>query len=122
MSSDTPVPLPGYLADNLLRPVVQIISEAQFDDRYHQVPRNFVPIICSTLRFTNKTFNFNFMTGVNTFSAICWYLFYLPLAFKMLHRRKAAKDLFVTFDWIGLAMYTGSLTILIMGLNWGRDL
>jgi hypothetical protein len=62
------------------------------------------------------------MIGVNTLSAICWYLFYHPPTFKMLHRRKAARDLLVNFDWIGLALYTGSLTILIMGLNWGGNL
>jgi len=67
-------------------------------------------------------FSFYFMIGVNVLSATCWYLFYHPPTFKMLHRRKAARDLLMNFDWIGLATYTGSLTILIMGLNWGGSL
>lgn len=37
----------------------------------------------------------------------------------MLHRQKAAKDLLVNFDWIGLILYSGSLCIFIFGLNWG---
>lgn len=37
----------------------------------------------------------------------------------MLHRRQAAKDLLVRFDWIGLVLYTGSMLIFLMGLNWG---
>ena len=37
----------------------------------------------------------------------------------MLHRQKAAKDLFLKFDWVGLILYSGGLCILIFGLNWG---
>lgn len=37
----------------------------------------------------------------------------------MLHRKKAAKDLFLNFDWIGLILYSGGLAIFIFGINWG---
>lgn len=37
----------------------------------------------------------------------------------MLHRKKLARDLFFNFDWIGLALYSGGLAVLIFGLNWG---
>ena len=62
------------------------------------------------------------MIGVNALSAACWFFFYHPPTFRMLHRKKLAKDLLMNFDWIGTAIYTGSLTILIMGLNWGGSL
>lgn len=62
------------------------------------------------------------MIGVDALSALCWYLFYHPPTFKMLHRRKLAADLLKGFDWIGLLLYVGSLTILIFGLNWGGSL
>jgi hypothetical protein len=37
----------------------------------------------------------------------------------MLHRKKLAKDLFLHFDWIGFALYSGGLAVFIFGLNWG---
>lgn len=37
----------------------------------------------------------------------------------MLHRKKLARDLLVNFDWVGLALYSGGLAVLIFGLNWG---
>jgi hypothetical protein len=37
----------------------------------------------------------------------------------MLHRKKLAKDLFLHFDWIGLALFSGGLAVFIFGLNWG---
>ncbi|KAK4498863.1 hypothetical protein PRZ48_009373 [Zasmidium cellare] len=62
---------------------------------------------------------FYLLIAVNATSAISWYLFYHPPTFGMLHRQKAAKDLFLKFDWIGLVLYSGGLCILIFGLNWG---
>ncbi|KPM45406.1 hypothetical protein AK830_g1218 [Neonectria ditissima] len=60
------------------------------------------------------------LIGVNTVSFLCWFFFYHPPTFRMKHGENAsvmkyAKD----FDYIGTAMYTGGLLVLIMGLNWG---
>jgi hypothetical protein len=60
--------------------------------------------------------------GINAASVLCWYFFYHPPTFKMLHRRTAAKDLLLRFDWIGLLLYTGSFLIFLMGLTWGKSL
>lgn len=60
--------------------------------------------------------------AVNFVSILCWYFFYHPPTFKMLHRRTAAKDLLKRFDWIGLFLYTFSVLIFLMGLNWGGAL
>ncbi|KAK4998648.1 hypothetical protein LTR66_002152 [Elasticomyces elasticus] len=65
---------------------------------------------------------FYFMIGVNVISIFCWYFFYHPPTFKMLHRRTAAKQLLRDFDWIGLTLYTGSTFIFLMGLTWGGSL
>ena len=59
---------------------------------------------------------------VNALSALCWFLFYHPPTFKMLHRKKAALDLLLHFDWIGLLLYTGSLTVFLLALSWGGQL
>ena len=40
----------------------------------------------------------------------------------MLHRKTLAKELLIHFDWIGLIMYTGSLTVFLLALNWGGSL
>lgn len=40
----------------------------------------------------------------------------------MLHRQKLAKDLFFNFDWGGVILFSGGLTIFIFGLNWGGTL
>lgn len=52
----------------------------------------------------------------------CWYFFYHPPTFKMLHRRSKAKDLLKRFDWIGLVLWVGSSLIFLMGLSWGGGL
>lgn len=62
---------------------------------------------------------FYFMIAVNFTSVLCWYFFYHPPTFKMLHRRTAAKDLLKRFDWIGLVLYAGSIFSFLLGLNWG---
>lgn len=62
------------------------------------------------------------MIAVNVISVVCWYAFYHPPTFKMLHRRTAAKQLLRTFDWIGLMLFTGSTFIFLMGLTWGGTL
>ncbi|KAF1362122.1 TRI12-domain-containing protein [Lizonia empirigonia] len=60
-----------------------------------------------------------FLIGVNAISTLCWYFFYHPPTYKMLHRRTAAKDLLLHFDWVGLVLFTGSLFTFLMGLSWG---
>lgn len=65
---------------------------------------------------------FYFMIAVNFVSVICWYLFYHPPTFKMLHKRSQIKDLLKRFDWIGLVLYSAGLLIFLMGLVWGGTL
>ena len=66
--------------------------------------------------------SFYFMIALNAVSVLCWYFFYHPPTFKMLHRKKLAKDLLKTFDWIGLFLCSGGLTLIILGLQWGGQL
>ncbi|CAK7234958.1 hypothetical protein SEUCBS140593_009122 [Sporothrix eucalyptigena] len=62
---------------------------------------------------------FYFLIACNAVSVLLWYLFYHPPTFKMLHRRQAFKTLLMSFDWIGLLIYVGSLWTFLMGLGWG---
>ncbi|KAL2353829.1 fungal trichothecene efflux pump [Cryomyces antarcticus] len=62
---------------------------------------------------------FYFCIAINVVSVACWYFFYHPPTFKMLHRRRAANDLLLHFDWLGLCLFTGSVLIFVMGLSWG---
>lgn len=60
--------------------------------------------------------------GAHVVAIACWYFFYHPPTFKMLHRRTAALDLVKRFDWIGLVLWAGSTLIFLMGLSWGGGL
>ncbi|OAG06772.1 MFS general substrate transporter [Paraphaeosphaeria sporulosa] len=62
---------------------------------------------------------FYLLIAINATSVLAWYIFYHPPTFSMLHRKALAKDLFFSFDWIGVMLFTGGLCILIFGLNWG---
>ena len=59
------------------------------------------------------------LIAINAASVLCWYFFYHPPTYKMLHRRTAAKTLLRRFDWIGLVLFVAGLFTLLMGLSWG---
>lgn len=60
-----------------------------------------------------------FLIGANAVSTLCWFFFYHPPTYKMLHRRTAVMTLILRFDWIGLILFVGSLLIFLLGLTWG---
>ena len=66
--------------------------------------------------------SFYLLIALNVVSILCWYFFYHPPTFKMLHRKKLAKELLKNFDWIGLFLCSGGLTLIILGLQWGGQL
>lgn len=66
--------------------------------------------------------SFHLLTALNVVSVALFYFFYHPPSFRLLHQRKSAKDLFLGFDWVGVILFIGSLTIFIFGLNWGGSL
>ncbi|KUL87588.1 hypothetical protein ZTR_05842 [Talaromyces verruculosus] len=53
---------------------------------------------------------------------ILWFFFYHPPTFHMLHRTKKAKHLIMSFDFIGLILFSAGMILLLMGLNWGGSL
>lgn len=60
------------------------------------------------------------LIGVNTACFLCWFFFYHPPTFRMKHGEHASLARYIRdFDYVGTVMYTGSLLILMMGLNWG---
>lgn len=62
-------------------------------------------------------FYFEIVAHVATLA--CWYFFYHPPTFRMLHRRSAAASMLKEFDWVGLFLWVGSSLIFLMGLSWG---
>lgn len=62
------------------------------------------------------------LIACNTIAMACYYFFYHPPTFKMLHRRNAIGELLRTCDWIGLVLYTAGVIVLLMGLNWGGSI
>lgn len=62
---------------------------------------------------------FYLVSVCNAFSVFLWYTFYRPPTFKMLHRRRALKELLIGFDWVGPALYAASAWTFLMGITWG---
>ena len=62
------------------------------------------------------------LIATNAASVLAWYLFYRFATFKMLHRRKEAKDLLFSFDWVGLCLYIAGMVTFLLGLQWGGTL
>ena len=64
--------------------------------------------------------SFYVLIGINTASFLCWLCFYFPPSFKMKHGENASLIRYIKdFDYVGTVLYTGSLLVLMMGLNWG---
>lgn len=65
---------------------------------------------------------FYFEIVAHVVAIACWYFFYHPPTYKMLHRRTAAMELVRKFDWVGLVLWVGSSLVFLMGLSWGGQL
>lgn len=63
---------------------------------------------------------FWFMAALNVLSLFCWYTFYHPPTFKMLHRTRTVKSILLGFDWTGLFLFSGGFLLFLMGLSWVR--
>ncbi|KAL2208451.1 MFS general substrate transporter [Sarocladium strictum] len=64
--------------------------------------------------------SFYVLIGINTASFLCWLCFYFPPTFQMKHGQNASLLRYIKdFDYVGTVLYTGSLMVLMMGLNWG---
>lgn len=64
--------------------------------------------------------SFYVLIGINTASFLCWLCFYFPPTFQMKHGENASLMRYIKdFDYVGTVLYTGSLLVLMMGLNWG---
>lgn len=60
---------------------------------------------------------------LNALSTICWYLFYHPPTFEMLHHgRETIRQVLKHFDYIGFVLFNGGFVLLILGLSWGGSL
>lgn len=62
------------------------------------------------------------MILLNGVGCICWFLFYHPPTFVMLQHGHSAKELVLGFDYVGFVLFSGGITLLILGLSWGGTL
>lgn len=52
---------------------------------------------------------------------ILWFLFYHPLSYTQLHGKKSSKIAKLKkVDWIGVFLLTAGLSLLLVGISWGR--
>lgn len=65
---------------------------------------------------------FYIMILLNGVGCICWFLFYHPPTFVMLQHGHSAKELVLGFDYVGFVLFSGGITLLILGLSWGGAL
>lgn len=63
-----------------------------------------------------------FLIIVNGLSTLCWFFCYHPPTFRMLHRTTTVKSLLKSFDYVGFVLFTGGLTLAILGLSWGGSI
>ncbi|KAK6368222.1 hypothetical protein LTS17_009963 [Exophiala oligosperma] len=66
---------------------------------------------------------FYLMIILNSLSTMCWYLFYRPPTFEMLHHgRETIRHLLLHFDYVGFTLFNGGFVLLMLGLSWGGQL
>ncbi|CAK7235626.1 hypothetical protein SBRCBS47491_009358 [Sporothrix bragantina] len=65
---------------------------------------------------------FYFEIAAHAVAIACWYFFYHPPTYKMLHRQTPVRELLKYFDWVGLVLWIGSTLVLLMGISWGGGL
>ncbi|KAF9884304.1 hypothetical protein FE257_001882 [Aspergillus nanangensis] len=56
---------------------------------------------------------------VAAIAVICFYWFYHPPSFDMLHRNRSKMDQAKRQDFVGFVLFTGGLMLFLMGLSWG---
>jgi hypothetical protein len=62
---------------------------------------------------------FYLLVIVNGISTLCWFFFYHPPTFRMLHRTSSVRALLKSFDYVGFVLFTGGLALVVLGLSWG---
>lgn len=59
------------------------------------------------------------MAILSALAALQQIFFYFPPTFRDLHRTRTARQALRDFDYIGLVLFAGSATVLLLGLSWG---
>ncbi|KAK5689220.1 hypothetical protein LTR17_026422 [Elasticomyces elasticus] len=57
--------------------------------------------------------------AVSAMSVVCFYFFYHPPTFDLLHEDRTKMQQLKRQDFVGLTLFTGGLILFIMGLSWG---
>lgn len=66
---------------------------------------------------------FYIMAIINGVSTACWFLFYHPPTFTMLHHgRETVTQLLKGFDYIGFVLFNGGFSLMLLAISWGGQL
>ncbi|KAK4503585.1 hypothetical protein PRZ48_004500 [Zasmidium cellare] len=83
----------------------------------------FGPVVMRAFfEHTALTFRWSYILGVivNTLAVLLYILFYHPPSYAHLHvNGKSRLRQLLTFDWLGMFLFTASLTTFLIALNWG---
>ncbi|KAF7188023.1 Trichothecene efflux pump TRI12 [Pseudocercospora fuligena] len=80
------------------------------------------PIARAFFEHTALTFRWSYILGVivNTIAVVLYFFFYHPPSYSLLHVNGKSKwKQLLSFDWIGMFLFTSGLTVFLIGLNWG---
>lgn len=80
------------------------------------------PVARAFYQHTALTFRWSYILGVivNVIAVTLYVLFYHPPTYEMLHvGGKSKLRQLRTLDWVGIALFTISLTVFLIALNWG---
>jgi len=83
----------------------------------------FAPVVARGFQLhTSERWRWIYYLGIilNVVALALWYFFYHPPHYRMLHvNGRSRLNLLKNMDWIGIFLFSGGLTIFLIGLNWG---
>lgn len=82
----------------------------------------FGPVIASALvTNTKQAWRWSFYLNiiVASLASICFYFFYHPPTFNLLHRNRSRMEQVKRLDFVGLFLFVAGLALFLIGLSWG---
>lgn len=56
---------------------------------------------------------------MTTISGILLFFCYHPPKFRLLHKHQTKLEILRHFDWVGLVVFVGAITVTLLGISWG---
>ena len=83
----------------------------------------FAPMVARSFQlYTEQRWRWCYYLGlmVNAIGLVLWFVFYHPPDYRMLHvGGRPKRDMVKSLDWVGMLLFIGGLSVLLIGLNWG---